>query len=181
MTMLAPPTLLVDPTTERPRGPTRRMVDRPATLNGTVFGFREFWAGFDRYTASFERLLRAQFDLRDVKRADGMQPRSGSVLARWEQFTREVDVAIVGLGGCGGCAPWAAMDSCELEGRGVATVTLMTPELLGVAERTAGVKGYDLRFVLLPQTLDDLDDAGMAGLVGSTYHEIVDKLTCLQV
>ena len=52
---------------------------------------------------------------------------------------------------------------------------------LGVAERTAGVKGYDLRFVLLPQTLDDLDDAGMAGLVGSTYHEIVDNLTCLQV
>jgi len=83
----------------------------------------------------------------------------------------------VGLGGCGGCAPWAAMDSCELEGRDVATVTLVTPELLGVAQRTAQVKGYDLRFVLLPQTLDDLDDAGMAGLVRATYMEIVDNLT----
>jgi hypothetical protein len=181
MTILAPSTLLVDPTTERPRGPTRRMVARPPTLEGMVFGIREFWAGFDRYTALFERLLRVQFALRDVKRADGMQPRSGSVLARWERFSREVDVAVVGLGGCGGCAPWAAMDSCELEGRGVATVTLVTPELLGLAERTAEVRGYDLAFVLLPQTLDDLDDAGMAELVGSTYEEIVDKLTCPQV
>jgi hypothetical protein len=180
MTMLAPSTLLVDPTTERPRGPARRMADRPSTLDGTIFGIREFWAGFDRYTAAFEQSLRAQFDLRDVRRADGMQPRSGSVLTRWEQFTREVDVAIVGLGGCGGCAPWAAMDSCELEGRGVATVTLVTPELLGLAERTAQVRGYDLRFVLLPQTLDDLDDAGMAGLVRSTYSEIVSKLICPQ-
>jgi hypothetical protein len=177
MSLLAPSTLLVDPTTERPRGPSLRMVDRPSTLDRTVFGIREFWAGFDRYTAAFEQLLRAQFELLDVKRADGMQPRSGSVLARWEQFTRDVDAAIVGLGGCGGCAPWAAMDSCELEGRGVATVTLVTPELLGVAERTAHAKGYALRFVLLPQTLDDLDDAGMAGLVSSTYHEIVDELT----
>ena len=177
MTMLAPSNLLVDPTTERPRGPTRRMVDRPSTLDGTVLGIREFWAGFDRYTAAFEQLLRAQFDLREVNRADGMQPRSGSVLARWQQFTREVDVAIVGLGGCGGCAPWAAMDSCELEARGVATVTLVTPELLGVAERTAQAKGYDLRFVLLPQTLDDLDERGMAELVRSTYSEIVGDLT----
>jgi hypothetical protein len=177
MTMLAPSTLLVDPTTERPRGPTRRMVDRPSTLSGTVFGIREFWAGFDRYTAAFEQMLSAQFDLDGVRRADGMQPRSGSVLARWEQFTREVDVAIVGLGGCGGCAPWAALDSCELEGRGVATVTLVTPELVGLAERTAQVKGYELRFVLLPQTLDDLDDAAMAELVRSTYREIIDKLT----
>src|ERR1700735_3302493 len=123
MTMLVS-TWLVDPTTERPRGPTRRMVDRPSTLDGTVFGIREFWAGFDRYTATFEQSLRAQFDLRGVKRADGMQPRSGSVLARWEQFTREVDVAIVGLGGCGGCAPWGALASCAMGGWGLVSAVL---------------------------------------------------------
>ena len=177
MTMLDTPTLLVDPTTERSRVPSQRLADRPATLDGMVFGFREFWAGFDRYTAAFEQVLRSNYQLRDVKRADGMQPRSGSVLTRWEQFTREVDVAISGLGGCGGCSPWAAMDSCELESRGVATVTLVTPELLGLAKRTAEGKGYDLRYVLLPQTLDDLDDAGMAALVRDTYGDIVDALT----
>jgi hypothetical protein len=170
-------TLLVDPTAQAALVPTQLMVDRPVTLDGVVLGLREFWAGYDRYSAVLERLLRERFTLRDVQRVDGTHPRTGRVLERWEAFGRDVDVAVVGFGACGGCAPWAAMDSMELEARGVPTVTLVSPELAGVALRTSEGKGYALRYVYLTQYLDDLDDVGIEQLAKETVDEIVDQLT----
>lgn len=170
-------TLLVDPTARPTRVEPQVMVDRPATLDGLVLGLREFWAGYDRYTAVLERLLRQRFALRDIERVDGTHPRTGRVLERWEAFGRDVDAAVVGFGACGGCAPWAAMDAMELEGRGVPTVTLVSPELAGVAQRTSDAKGYALRYVYLTQYLDDLDDDGIEQLAKETVDEIVDGLT----
>jgi hypothetical protein len=169
-------TMLVDPTAKAASVPVATMVERPATLDGLVLGLREFWAGYDRYTAVLERLVRERFSLRDVERVDGTHPRTGSVLARWEQFGRDVDVAVVGFGACGGCAPWAAMDAMELEARGVPTVVLVSPELEAVARRTSDARGYPLRYVLLTQYLDDLDEVGIEQLAKGTVDEIVDSL-----
>jgi hypothetical protein len=169
-------TFLVDPTARPTQVQAQAMVDRPVTLDGVVLGLREFWAGYDRYTAVLERLLRERFSLREVQRVDGTHPRTGRVLERWQRFGREVEVAVVGFGACGGCAPWAAMDAMELESRGVPTVTLVSPELAGVAQRTSDAKGYPLRYVYLTQYLDDLDDDGIEQLAKDTVDEIVDQL-----
>jgi hypothetical protein len=170
-------TLLVDPTAKAAGVPAATMVERPASLDGLVLGLREFWAGYGRYTAVLERLVRERFPLRGVERVDGTHPRTGRVLERWERFGREVDVAVVGFGACGGCAPWAAMDAMELEARGVPTVVLVSHELAGVALRTSEAKGYALRYVLMTQYLDDLDEAGIEQLAKDTVDSIVDALT----
>jgi len=169
-------TLLVDPTAKPTGVPAATMVERPASLDGLVLGLREFWAGYPRYTAVLERLLRERYSLRGVERVDGTHPRTGRVLERWEQFGRDVDVAVVGFGACGGCAPWAAMDAMELEARGVPTVVLVSHELADVARRTSDAKGYDLRYVLLTQYLDDLDDVDIEQLAKATVDDIVDAL-----
>ncbi len=116
--------------------------------------------------------------MRGSERVDGTHPRSGAVLARWHEFGRTVDWAISGLGGCGGCAPWAVMDACELEARGVPTVTLITPDLVGLARRIAEERGWpDLRIVTLPQFLDDLTDDEVRMLAEEKYEEIMAALT----
>src|SRR5436189_240312 len=129
---------VVDPTLHRSAPQRHQLTDRPTTVDGMVVGFREFWPKFDVFTTAFEGLLTTKYDVRGVERVDGTHPRSGPVLERWEEFGRTVDWAISGLGGCGGCAPWAVMDACELEARGVPTVTLITPDLVGVARMLGG-------------------------------------------
>lgn len=173
-----PSLTVVDPTFRRPAPAPHQMVERPASVDGMVVGFREFWPKFDVFTAAFEGRLRARHDVAGAERVDGTQPRSGGPLARWQTFTRTVDWAISGLGGCGGCAPWAVFDAVELESRGVPTVTLITPDLEGLARRTAESRGYpDLRIVLLPQFLDDLADDEVAALAEERFDEILAALT----
>lgn len=173
-----PSLMVVDPTFRRSTPDRHQLADRPATVDGLVVGFREFWPKFDVFTAAFERLLKARHHIGGVERVDGTQPRSGRPLARWEEFTRTVDWAISGLGGCGGCAPWAVFDAIEMEGRGVPTVTLITPDLEGLARRTAESRGYpDLRIVLLPQFLDDLPDEEIDALAAARFEEIMAALT----
>ncbi|MGD9798789.1 MAG: hypothetical protein AB7H43_02870 [Acidimicrobiia bacterium] len=172
-----PSLTVVEPAAPRTAGTAQPLPDRPSTIDGTVVGFREFWPKFDVFTAAFEDLLRRSHDLRGVERVDGTHPRSGPVLERWQTFNRTVDWAISGLGGCGGCAPWAVMDAAELEANGVPTVTLITPDLLGVARRTAETRGWpDLRIVTLPQFLDDLPDEEVRALAADKYDEIVKAL-----
>jgi hypothetical protein len=168
---------LVPPTVGRPSAGTHRMVDRPASVDGLVVGFREFWPNFGLFTAEFEALLRKQSDVRGAERVDGTHPRSGTVLERWEEFGRQVDWAISGLGGCGGCAPWAVEDAAELETRGVPTVTLITPDLVGVARRTAERLGWpDLRIVTLSPFLDDLTPEEVRLLAEEKYDEVLSAL-----
>ena len=169
---------VVDPTAPRVTIERRLMSDRPSTVNGMVVGFREFWPKFDVFTRAFEELLSTKYDVRRSERVDGTHPRSGVVLERWQEFGRIVDWAISGLGGCGGCAPWAAMDACELEARGVPTVTVVTPDLVDLARRTAEARGWpDLRIVTLPQFLDDLTDDEVRILAEEKYEEIMAALT----
>jgi hypothetical protein len=154
------------------------MVDRPACPDDLVIGFREFWPKFDVFTHEFESLLKNRYRVAGVERVDGTHPRSGTPLKRWREFGRTVDWAISGLGGCGGCAPWAIMDAAELEERGVPTVSLITEDLLGVASRTAEGLGWpDLRVVTMPQYLDDLPDEGVRHLAEERFEEIVQALT----
>jgi len=168
---------LVDPAAPRKTIVRRAMSDRPTSVDGMVVGFREFWPKFDVFTRAFEGLVSAQYDVRGSERVDGTHPRSGVVLERWQEFGRNVDWAISGLGGCGGCAPWAAMDACELESLGVPTVTLITPDLVGLARRTAEGRGWpDLRIVTLPQFLDDLTDDEVRILAEEKYEEIMAAL-----
>jgi hypothetical protein len=53
----------------------------------------------------------------------------------------------------------------------------VSPELAGVARRTSDAKGYGLRYVLLTQYLDDLDEVGIEQLAKGTVDDIVDCLT----
>ena len=101
---------VVDPTASRVTVERHHMVDRPASVDGMVVGFREFWAKFDVFTRAFEELISAEHDVRGSQRVDGTRPRSGPALERWHEFGRSVDWAISGLGGCGGCTPSAVMD-----------------------------------------------------------------------
>ena len=62
--------------------------------------------------------------------------------------------------------------------RGVPTVTLITPDLVGLARRTAEARGWpDLRIVTLPQFLDDLTDDEVRILAEEKYEEIMAALT----
>lgn len=145
---------VVDPTAPRVTVERHQMADRPSTVNGMVVGFR------------------------GSERVDGTRPRSGAVLERWHEFGRAVDWAISGLGGCGGCTPWAVMDACELEARGVPTVTLITPDLVALGRHIAEERGWpDLRIVTLPQFLDDLNDDEVRMLAEEKYQEIMAALT----
>jgi hypothetical protein len=168
---------LVPPTVGRPSAVQHRMVDRPSSVDGLVVGFREFWPNFGLFTQAFEDLLRTRADVRGAERVDGTHPRSGPVLARWEEFTRTVDWAISGLGGCGGCAPWAVEDAVELESRGVPTVTLVTPDLVGVARRTAERLGWPgIRIVTLSPFLDDLTPTEVRLLADEKFDEVLSAL-----
>jgi hypothetical protein len=168
---------LVPPTVGRPSVGMHRMVDRPGSVDGLVVGFREFWPNFGMFTAEFESLLRRRAQVRGAERVDGTHPRSGAVLERWEAFTRQVDWAVSGLGGCGGCAPWAVEDAVELESRGVPTVTLVTPDLLGVARRTAERLGWpDVRIVTLSPFLDDLTPREVRLLAEEKFDEVMAAL-----
>ena len=70
------------------------------------------------------------------------------------------------------------MDACELEARGVPTVTLITPDLVTLGRRTAEERGWpDLRIVTLPQYLDDLIDDEVRILAEEKYEEIIAALT----
>lgn len=173
-----PTVQLVSPTLIEGKADSHRMVERPTSVDGMVVGFREFWPNFDGFTAAFEALVRTKFDVLGSQRVDGVHPRSGAPLERWEQFTREVDWAISGLGGCGGCAPWAIEDAVELESRGVPTVSLITPDLLGIARRTAERLGWpDVRIVTLSPFLDDLTPEEVQILAEEKYEEIMAALT----
>jgi hypothetical protein len=170
--------LVVNPTEPRTSPARHRLVDRPASLDGMIAGFREFWPKFDVFTHEFESLLKNRYSVAGVERVDGTHPRSGGPLERWQEFGRTVDWAISGLGGCGGCAPWAIMDAIELEERGVPTVSLITSDLEGVARRTAEGRGWpDVRIVTMPQYLDDLSDDDVCLLAEHKFEEIVDALT----
>jgi hypothetical protein len=172
-----PSLTVVDPTFRNTMPERHQLAERPTTVDGMVVGFREFWPKFDVFTSALEGLLSTKYDVRGVERVDGTQPRSGAPLERWQEFTRTVDWAISGLGGCGGCAPWAVMDSIDLEARGVPTVTLITPDLVGLARRTAEVRGWpDLRIVTLPQFLDDLSDDEVRLLAEERYEDIMAAL-----
>ena len=82
---------VVDPSAPRVTVERHHMVDRPATVDGMVVGFREFWAKFDVFTRAFEDLISAEHDVRGSQRVDGTRPRSGAVLERWHEFGRAVD------------------------------------------------------------------------------------------
>jgi hypothetical protein len=112
--------LLVDPSIQKTSTPLP-LSDRPITPDGMVVGLREFWFNYDRFTRTFETLLKSRYEVTGVKRVDGTHPRTGRVLEGWLDFNRTVDWALVGFGGCGGCAPWAVMDAVELEKNGVPT------------------------------------------------------------
>jgi hypothetical protein len=132
--------LVVDPSARRATT-ALPLIDRPSSPDGLVVGLREFWFNYDRFTGAFEALLKGRYNVPGVERVDGTQPRTGRVLDRWDRFNRSVDWALVGFGGCGGCAPWAVMDAVELERNGVPTVTLISVDLEGVARRTAESMG----------------------------------------
>jgi hypothetical protein len=152
--------------------------DRPATPDGLVAGFREFWFNYDRFTSAFEGVLKNRYSVPAVERIDGTHPRTGRVMEAWQEFNRTVDWALVGFGACGGCAPWAVMDATELESNGVATVTLISTELEGIARRTAASRGYpQLRILTLPHHIDDMSDDEIHDLAEAKFDEIVDALT----
>lgn len=168
---------LVSPALAEGAKGTHRMVERPSSVDGMVIGFREFWPNFDRFTEAFENLVGAKYDVAGSQRVDGVHPRSGAPLEQWNRFTREVDWAISGLGGCGGCAPWAIEDAVELESRGVPTVSLITPDLMGIARRTAVRLGWpDVRIVTLSPFLDDLTPEEVQLLAEEKYDEIMAAL-----
>jgi hypothetical protein len=169
--------LVVDPSVQRVAAPLP-LTDRPVTLDGLVVGLREFWFNYDRFTRAFEALLAARHAVASVERVDGTHPRTGRVLDRWVEFNRTVDWALVGFGGCGGCAPWAVMDAVELEGNGVPTVTLISVDLEGVARRTAESMRYpQLRILTLPHYIDDMGDDEISSLAASKFDAIVEALT----
>jgi hypothetical protein len=169
--------VVVEPVAQN--GSARQMLcERPASPDGLVAGFREFWFNYDRFTAAFEGLLKNRYAVGAVERIDGTHPRTGRVLESWQVFNRTVDWALVGFGACGGCAPWAVMDATELEGNGVPTVTLISTELEGIARRTADAKGYpQLRILTLPHYIDDMSDGDIQNLAEAKFDEIVDALT----
>jgi hypothetical protein len=170
--------LLIVPPVLKQANTQRPLIDRPGSPDGLVVGLREFWFNYDRFTRAFEDRLKRRFTVPGVVRADGTHPRTGSVLAAWEAFNRDVDWALVGFGACGGCAPWAVMDALDLEGNGVPTVTLISEHLIGVARTTARSKGYpQLRILTLPHYIDDMDDATMDALVETTFDDIIAALT----
>jgi hypothetical protein len=154
------------------------LIDRPTSPDGMVVGFREFWFNYDRFTRAVETLLTSRYEIPGVKRVDGTHPRTGRVLDGWREFNRTVDWALVGFGGCGGCAPWAVMDAVELESNGVPTVTLISVDLEGVARRTAEASGYpQLRILTLPHYIDDMNDEEIDVLATTRFDAIVEALT----
>jgi hypothetical protein len=169
--------LVVDPVAHRQSTPLP-LIERPGSPDGLVVGLREFWFNYDRFTRSFEALLKSRYEVAGVARVDGTHPRTGRVLDGWLQFKRSVDWALVGFGGCGGCAPWAVMDAVELEDGGVPTVTLISVDLEGVARRTAESRGHpQLRIVTLPHYIDDMSDEEIGSLAAKTFDQIIDALT----
>jgi hypothetical protein len=154
------------------------LIERPSDPDGLVLGLREFWFNYDRFTRSFEALLRERYDVPGALRVDGTHPRTGRVLEGWLDFNRSVDWALVGFGACGGCAPWAVMDAVELEKNGVPTVTLISVDLEGVARRTAESMGHpQLRILTLPHHIDDMSDDEIEALAAESFDRIIDALT----
>jgi len=168
---------IVDPT--RPfTAPRLPLIDRPSSPEGLVVGLREFWFNYERFTTAFESTLESRYRVPAALRVDGTRPRTGRVMQGWEEFKRSVGWALVGFGGCGGCAPWAVMDAIELESLGVPTVTLVSDDLMGVAHRTAESSGYpQLRILALPHYIDDMGEDEITALVDERFEDIVKALT----
>jgi len=158
--------------------PRLPLIERPQSPDGLVLGLREFWFNYERLTTAFEAALKSRYQVPGVQRIDGTRPRTGRVSDAWEEFKRSVGWALVGFGGCGGCAPWAVMDAVELEALGVPTVTSISEDLMGVARRTAESSGYpQLRILALPHYIDDMSDEDISNLVKDRFEDIVGALT----
>lgn len=167
------------PATPSATAPTVSLVRvaRPRSPEGLVLGFREFWPKFDVLTAALETRLRDRWQLPAVHRIDGTRPRGDEAQRCWETFIDDVDWAVCGLGGCGGCTPWAVYDAVELERQGVPTVTMVTTDLMELARRTARQQSAEnLRIVSVPPYLDDLTDQEIPGLADDLFDELVAAL-----
>jgi hypothetical protein len=90
---------IVEPAPRRTASRRHALVERPSSPDGLVVGFREFWPKFDVFTRALEGILKGRFAVRGVQRIDGTRPRSGGPLQAWNQFHKNIDWAVLGLGG----------------------------------------------------------------------------------
>lgn len=128
------------------------------TLEGKVIGFRvdELWRSWDWVSEIWAQELEKQGAIVRFWRAGGRTGEVGEgVLRELDEFTSQIDAAIVGLANCGSCTSWTIHDALWAARKNIPTVAVATrhfEDLAGNLARRGGRSG--LRRFILPYPLD---------------------------
>lgn len=154
-----PTGLILDPTSS-PANDISHPGPDAGPLAGKTVGFRVdiLWRSWDWVAEVWAEELKKRGAKVRFWRPHGRSGEEGDqALRELDEFTNEIDVAIVGLGNCGSCTGWTIHDALAAAEKGLPTVAICTRhfEQLGEAlARRGGRSG--LRRFILPYPLDVL-------------------------
>lgn len=152
------------------------------SLAGKRVGFRidVLWPAWDLVVDEWSKALREAGAAETVswRRMQGLTGAEGRAKqAEYEDFLRSVDVAIVGLGNCGGCTAYTVEDSLTALDVGRPTLAVATAHFETLARSLASHQGRpDLRLLILPYPFHTLPEDDVRCAARSLVPSMLDKI-----
>lgn len=103
------------------------------------------------------------------------QPASGEII---DEFVRECDVVVTGVGDCGSCSASAVADGVKLEGRGIPAAVIVSDAFTVTSDAMAELQsapGY--KYVTTPHPVASLD----ADQIAERARAVLGEVTALLV
>ena len=166
-------------------GPYR--LDRP--IGGVRVGFliETAWDSFKPILDEWEALLKADGAHVDhlwlhgelvggIQYKDTEEPRA--IVNEWSE---QLDCAVVGLGNCGGCTASVVSFSAHMEDRGFPTVAVITAVFEEIATYLRGQLGHaGLNVEVLPYPLEHESEEYLRQVARGAYPRVLSKLGALR-
>ena len=152
-----------------------QLARRPRTLHGIHLGLLDNLkpnATFvlERATA----LLAQRYDLQSVTKVSKRSPTAPASKDIYDQLEK-MDLVLLAVADCGGCAAWTVHDAVELERRGVPTITFVSEAFATIGESHARIRGLTgLPVVTLPEPFGQLSADEVRQVIDSVFDNVVE-------
>jgi hypothetical protein len=151
------------------------------SLRGKRVGFRidVLWPAWDVVVEEWSKaLIDAGGTVETWRRLQGLAGEEGRAKqAEYVQFVRSLDVAVVGLGNCGGCTAYTIEDAMTAAEAGIPTLAVATGHFEQLARSLAAHRGRpELRLLVLPYPFHTLPEAEVRAAARAALPEMLEKL-----
>jgi hypothetical protein len=168
------------PTAPRPKAVAAPTFKLDSPLDGRRIGLRTdgAWRSWVLIAGEWDKLLRdAGADTLQVE--SGAQVGDGGRRDRQsiDDWSKEIDGGIVGLGTCGSCTSFSVQDAVALESHSKPSVVVVTSEFETHARNMSSFLGHgDLEVLVLPYPLEARPDEELRAIAVEYYPKALELL-----